>query len=65
MDYEENNNHNIKRKSSLALDQRTLDIYINTAHIKGFHFTQNIFYLTLLDFFFSQHLLWFPGNHEV
>lgn len=45
------NNHNIKCKSSLALNQKTLDIYINMAHIKGFHFTQNIFYLTLLDFF--------------
>lgn len=64
MDYEKNNNHNTKCKSSLALDQKTLDIYINMAHIKGFHFTQNIFYLTLLDFLF-QHLLWFPGNHEV
>lgn len=35
----------------LALDQETLDIYINMAHIKGFHFIQNISYLTLLDFF--------------
>jgi len=50
IDYEKNN-HNFKCKSSLALYKKTLDIYINMAHIKGFHFTQNIFYLTLLDFF--------------
>lgn len=53
MDYEKNNNHNIKYKSSLACNQKNLDIHINMAHIKGFHFTQNISYLILLDFFSS------------
>lgn len=49
MDYEKNN-HNIKYKWSSARNQNTLDIYINMAHIKGFHFTQNMFYFTSLDF---------------
>lgn len=51
MDYEKNNNHNIKYKSSLACNQKTLDIYINMAHITGLNFTQTMFYLALLGFF--------------
>lgn len=46
-----NNNHKIKCKSTLALNQKTWDIYMNMAHTKGFNSTQNIFHLTLLDFF--------------
>lgn len=52
MDYKKNH-RNIKYKSSSARNQNTLNIYINMAHIKGFHFTQNIFYFALLDFFSS------------